>query len=290
MMADPTVHWMVETGLDEEAEQRLISSLSILPHVEFQERKLIPFGEGLVRGPKNSYSVGSVVYHGSLLGAKWAQENTDWIPGPIANNPQFRCSYYYPRLRRMLLNEDHVFLPFGCLDVQRKFLWGSLGEDNGCVFIRPDSNRKPFTGQLTTPESWNDDLNLMGFYDDVVTPELMCVVARPQNIVEEWRFFVQGSKVLTGSLYRKGPHTSVREPACEQAWSQARLFAREAAKAEYTPDPVWVMDLCRTKAGNIRLLEVGSFSCAGIYACDTDILAKAVTEEAQRAWRKAAVR
>jgi len=277
------VTWMVETGLDPEAEERLLDSLAILPNVEVQVRKLVPFGEGLQPGP-GTEPEGPIVFHGSLQGAKWVQENTDWRPGAIANNPRLRCSSYYPVFGEHLLNRRHLFLPFGCMEAMKDDLFEWLGEAD-CIFVRPDANDKPFTGQLVRREKWDEDMQLIGFYKERVRPDTMCVVAAPQNVGKEWRFFVKGREVLTGSVYRKGPYTPVREvvdmDTAPWPWILAEELANHAVNGGYQPDPIWVLDLCMDADDQLRLLEVGSFSCAGIYDCDTDVIARAVTEIAR---------
>jgi len=276
------VRWAVETGLDEAAENRLLASLEALDGVEVQIRKLIPFGQGLNPGSAGSGGDTPTVFHGSLQGAKWVQENTDWWPGAIANNPRLRCSSYYQVFNEYLFNRRHLFLPFGCFEDRKEDLFDWVGEDD-CIFVRPDSNDKPFTGQLVKRETWDEDLKLIGFYDEVVTPETMCVVCAPQNVKEEYRFFVRDGDVLTGSLYRKGPYTSEYTEVTEAdaPWEMAKRMAITAKNKGYNPDPVWVIDLCKDAQGEFRVLEVGSFSCAGIYACNTDILARVVTEVAR---------
>ena|GEM_PF-3353154 len=275
------VTWMVETGLDPEAEERLLDSLAILPNVEVQVRKLVPFGEGLQPGP-GTEPEGPIVFHGSLQGAKWVQENTTWRPGAIANNPKLRCQSYYHVFNEYLLNRRHLFLPFGCFEERKEDLFDWLGEDD-CIFVRPDANDKPFTGQLVKRETWDEDLKQIGFYDEVVTPETLCVVCAPQNIREEYRFFIRDGEVLTGSLYRKNAHTSqyTAVSAVSEPWAMAKLMAARAKRVGFEPDPIWVLDLCKDAQKRTRVLEVGSFSCAGLYDCNTDILARVVTEIAR---------
>jgi len=277
------VTWMVETGLDPDSENRLLASLEALGGVEVRLRKGIPFGQGLNPGPKKPPREGPVIYHGSLNGAAWVQANTDWSPGAIANNAAFRCRSYYPAFGDYLLNSRHVFLPFGSLETMKNDLFDLLGADD-CIFIRPDNNDKPFTGKLVKREEWAEDMKLLGFYD-VVTPDLMVVVARPQNVTDECRFFIQGGRVLTGSLYRKNVYTQQHQTLTFRdggaLWDMAESLAKHAVEVGYNPDPIWVMDLCRGTNGLIRLLEVGGFCGAGLYACDTDIIAEAATELAR---------
>ena len=275
------VRWVVETGLDVDAENRLLGSLNGMNGIEVVVRKNIPLGQGLNPGAAGSGGDLPIVFHGSLQGAKWVQENTDWEPGAIANNDAFRCRSYYPIFGKHLLNRRHLFMPFGCLEERRDDLFKWLGEDD-CIFVRPDNNDKPFAGQLVRREKWDEDMALVGFYDSV-TPDLMVVVAEPQNITHEYRFFVHDGEVLTGSMYRESAYTMGTREArdVEEPWAMARIFAQRAKGLGYNPDPIWSLDVCKDAENQTRILEVGSFSCAGIYECDTDILAKAATKIAR---------
>jgi len=44
------------------------------------------------------------------------------------------------------------------------------------------------------------------------------------------------------------------------------------------------MELCKSN-GDILLLEINSFSCAGLYSCDYDKVVKAVSSAALKDWR-----
>jgi len=189
-----TVTWVIETGIEPDYEQRLIASVKVAG-LPFHERKMLPFGEGM----KPPIIEGPVIFHGSLQGAAWIREHLPWTPGAIEHPHAFFCRYYYPRLQGFLLNEEHLFMPFGELQGRREFLMEVLGDD-GCLFMRPDSHRKTFTGTLVNTETWERDIELLGFYD--VPPEEMVVVCRPQNVNEEYRFWVVDGKLVTGSRYR----------------------------------------------------------------------------------------
>lgn len=46
---------------------------------------------------------------------------------------------------------------------------------------------------------------------------------------------------------------------------------------KYEPDPAWVLDVCETK-GHLKVLEVGSFSCSGLYAADPETVILKINE------------
>jgi len=267
--------WVIETGIEPEYESKLAASAEALGWSVYAP-KFMPMDGGFEMLAATN-GVYPMVFHGSLQAVEMAREQ-GWTV--YENADQLMCSFYYPRIRDRLLNRDHIFMPFGLLTAHKEMLFAALGED-GCLFVRPDSNRKLFSGQLLKRETWDRDIELMGFYDDVVKPETMVVVARPINVEVEWRFFVAQGRVVTGSLYRRG-YNHPRELATADALRRGQEFVDYCLEQKYEPDHVWVLDMCQTKAGNYHILEVGSFSSAGLYACDTDLLVaevNRVTEE-----------
>lgn len=260
-----TVSWAIEMGMEEGYEEALVESAKVTGAV--WHPKFIPssLGGGLV---KTTMALPTpVVFHGSLQGAKQVRElGLPWVVWE--NTEQLRCRYYYPRLTGRLLNYRYAFLPYGSLQSQWPWLLKSFGEDD-CVFVRPDSNRKVFTGMLVRGDHWREDYDLMGFYD--VTPEEMVVVTVPRTIKAEYRFFVTQDKVITGSQYRVGQSIRHRV-ADDEEMAVAEDMRKWCLGQGYCPDPVWVLDLCQVPDGGWRILEVGGFSSAGLYAADTDAL------------------
>jgi len=53
---------------------------------------------------------------------------------------------------------------------------------------------------------------------------------------------------------------------------------------KYSPDRAWCVDVCRTRAGNYYLLEIGCFSCAGLYECDLSAVVSEVSRVSLKEW------
>jgi hypothetical protein len=264
---DKMITWAIETGIETEYEMKLVESAKKFG-CNVYSPSFIPFGVGLA-DPLLEVE-GRIIFHGSLQGAKHAREDHGWEVHE--NAEELCCKYYYPRLIGKILNTPHTFIPYGCLNLVKEGLFKSFGQED-CIFVRPDSNRKIFTGTLVKREFWKERVELIGFYE--VKPEELCVVAPPVNIEKEWRFFVSNGKIITGSLYRDGSR-SVRVLANEADTASAKELLDYCTEQGYNPDSIWVMDMCETRAGRRCILEVGSFSSSGLYACDTDKIVEAV--------------
>ncbi len=219
-----------------------------------------------------------VIYYGSLNFAAQVRREAPWVPGVYYNKHAYECARYYPALAKYdLLNRDYVMIPYGDLIRQRDFLIKMVG-CQGCCFIRPNTGSKLFTGKVVCSEDWEKDVNYLGFYG--AEPHEICVVAPPFNVEAEWRFVAVEGKIITGSQYRFANRTDVKP------WftPEALALAQSVAASGYDPDPAWCIDVCRTRMGSYRLLEIGCFSCAGLYDCDLSVIVSEVSRVALKEW------
>ncbi len=67
--------------------------------------------------------------------------------------------------------------------------------------------------------------------------------------------------------------------------SNALMLAYEAAK-RYNPDRCWTVDIAKTEYGTYHVLEIGCFSCAGLYGMDLEKVVDKVSEEALKEWKE----
>jgi hypothetical protein len=214
-----------------------------------------------------------VVCYGSLSFIKNVRNKAPWIPGFYCTLENYSCTHYYSALSDHLLADKYIMLPFGELNKQKEFLYETLG-NNDCVFIRPNRGDKIFTGTVIQKENWEKDIELLELCN--VEPYDLCVVSEPKNIENEWRLVIADSKVITGSEY---------SPDKKKQVPQEVIDLGNKICTNYNPDSVWTMDICSLKNGDLRLLEIGSFSCSGLYRCDVKIIIEEVSKIAEREWK-----
>lgn len=215
-----------------------------------------------------------VVCYVSLGFGEQIKREARWIPGVYHNSEQFRCINYYAALGKYLLNRKSLIIPFWLLQDAKDFVYERFGLDD-CIFVRPDSGNKVFTGQLIKKEEFDDDLGHV-----TLSPGELVVVAEPRNVVNEWRFVVADGKVITGSQYVCDDKLFRLRCTDDKAWQ----LAQEIADQRYDPDRLYCIDICQTKAGNYYLLEIGCFSCAGFYACNLEIIVREASRIALDQW------
>jgi len=224
-----------------------------------------------------------VIYYGPLeLGYRIRRE-AKWVPGIFCSTENYECTNYYPKFGDYLLNSNYMMIPFGDLLRQKEFLYEKLGQKDS-IFIRPNKGTKVFTGQLVYKEKFEDDLKFFQMYN--LDDKELCIVAEPRNIKFEWRFVVVDNKVVTGSLYKPlqiGP----KDSDCLESYREALVYAQNVlSDIDYNPDKAWTLDICKTFAGNHYVLEVGGFSCAGLYKCKVEPIVREVSRVALEEWKE----
>jgi hypothetical protein len=209
------------------------------------------------------------------------QKQTNWKPGPWLTAEHYECTHYYPILQSAgipLLNGDCLFGRRRMVEEHIGMLVKEFGEaQSGRIFIRPSSGLKPFTGMvfIYREPHWSNDWQwvTMGTTEDDIL-----LIAKPfdhnDRVINEWRFIAAEGEIIAGSHYMNSDYTS---PVLDEA----REMAIETAKV-YQPDPMYTVDVCKTADGKFHIMELNSFSCAGLYGCDLKPVVERAIEIARR--------
>lgn len=107
----------------------------------------------------------------------------------------------------------------------------------------------------------------------------LVLVSGKQPITREWRFFVYRNQVITGSLYLVG------EERINETINGGYLvsYLNNVLKSvNWYPESLYTVDICES-AGELYILELGSYSCSAEYGCDLGLIieigAKAALED-----------
>jgi hypothetical protein len=236
-----------------------------------------------------------VVYYGSIGLAKKIKRNASWIPGVYLNELAFECTSYYPNFGNELLHNNYIMLPFGDLIRQKDFIFKQFNCDE--IFLRPNSGTKNFTGTVLNYDNFNDGVNLAGFYG--IEPNLLCIVSNAKKLKKEWRFVIADQNVVSGSLYRDwtiGGDYSESETKDIVLLKSKQIeeycidndvydYVNRVAKL-YEPDKCWTIDIALCDNNDFKVLEIGSFSCAGLYANDMNKVVCAVSNSAENEYNE----
>jgi hypothetical protein len=231
------------------------------------ESKYIPFEGGSYSHLFEGFDL--VIFYGSLnLARQLSKENH---PNLVIHSTveNYECTKYYAYLGEFLLNKDYMMIPFSEVERMKKFIFKMFGK-KGQIFIRPSSGEKTFTGQLINEKEFEQGYTSIGQYD--MKPESIVIISTPKDIVKEWRLVVSEGKIVTGSLY----HDCTLNCNYIGYTEKVKKYAEKILDKKYNPDRIWTMDICQTRDEQIHLLEIGGFSCAGMYdGCMTNIITNA---------------
>jgi len=287
--------WLLELDLFTDTELNLIDAIKRSGR-EVQTLKYVPFDDKLISNIENKYDEGDcVVFYGSLnLGKKLLKSS--FIPGVYLDMQKFECLNYYPVFGDELLHKNYLMMPFGDIMRRKSELFELFGED---LFIRPSSGFKNFTGTVLNKYNFDYGIELASFYD--IEPNLLCVISNAKQIVKEWRFVIVNNEAISGSLYRDWtsgpeilePDATTRDLVLRNSKSvleycndeKAFEYANKVAKL-YSPNDAWTIDVTLTSEGEYKVIEIGSFSCAGLYANDLDKVVEKVSEAAEKEWQE----
>jgi hypothetical protein len=215
------------------------------------------------------YANQCVIINGSIKMCKLLKEELEpgCYPLTYSSFEKYKCSAYYSHFGPYLFNDKYCMMSLKELVRQKYDVWGHYGKD-GMIFIRPDSGEKTFQAGLL------DIIDVSALYDNNKDCENdLILVSTPKLIKWEGRFVVSRNKeIIAASTYRfQGKVTIIPSVPTETT-----KFCKELLNnTTYQPDSVFCFDICEDNDGVCWLMELTSFSSAGLYACNKeDIITK----------------
>lgn len=253
----------------------LIGAIRRHPHTALHMTKYVPLSDVQDYGPDEWVREPTVLYGTVGFIEKC---NKQFTPGAFGKTTNMNCNVYYNQIPNdWLLNGDHVIVTFGYLKQFTNRLFNIFDTDR--LFIRPVSGFKTFTGMVITTTNSEFELNA-SMQLTSVTAETMVIVAKARDLKGEFRFVIADRKVVTGSEYRWDNILDVRADYPEQC----RDLAQKVADLQWQPDSAYTCDVALTEHGP-KVIEINSFSCAGLYACDLNAVVDAITALAVKEWQ-----
>lgn len=212
-----------------------------------------------------------VVAYGSL---SFCKNLPTFVPGSYCTLANYEYSRYAGKLRGLLVNDDFAILPYISLLQQWDWLLERFGDKYDHLFLRPNSGYKLFDGGVyhidyDGLEEWTLNREFAIQDDDLV------VIAKPQTISDEWRAVVADGAVVDICYYRKDSRPHYERTENPDVWA----IAIKAAD-RYQPDSAFTIDVGLTTNGKYKVVEINSFSCAGLYGVDLYKVVEAVSKVA----------
>ena len=186
-----------------------------------------------------------------------------WFPGSLLNeNHDYRVySKYY---KENLLNYDSIIQKFGD-DINLNLF-----------FARPCEDTKTFTGKVYTKESWLElkENFIKSGQESSLTNDTEIQVSSVKDVTKEFRFWIVGGEVITGSLYRNGYWVNYSNIVDDGALE----FCKEMVKIYQLAD-AFVMDICEVIINEeieYKIIECGCINSAGFYKANMPKLIEAI--------------
>ena len=147
-------------------------------------------------------------------------------------------------------------------------------------FTRPSNDLKQYSGRVAETKVILDYFTkaLIGDSSEgaMLSPETVIVLCEPQNIDAEYRWFVVGGKVVTGSYYRHSGQMYKQRVTDEKQIAEAQTFADK-----WLPHENCVMDLALV-GDEVKVIEFNSINGSGLYDNDAEAIFDALWENANQ--------
>lgn len=243
--------------------------------IEYHLTKYVPFADFQDYGEWNPHKTPVILY------GTWGWINkckTPFSPGAYGCTYMMDTQHYYPQLpKEWLLNADYFVLPFGELLRSKELVFKTFGDD---IFLRPMSGGKTFAGLPLNIRDFEAELNSSMQLTSVMSDTYVMIAKANPNITGEYRFVVAKGEVLAGSQYRYNGKLDVRRDYPQEALEMAQRMAKHS----FQPDLIYTCDVATLSDNQPKIVELNSFSCAGLYACDLKNVMKGVSEVAIEEW------
>ena len=262
-------HWVIENFVKEPSFKGLTAAVKELgyPLTEING----DYSRDVVGGISNQ----CVILNGSIKMVKLVKaELVNCHPVTYCSFEKYKCTAYYSHFGPYLFNDKYCLMSLKELVRQKYDVWGHYGKD--ClIFIRPDSGEKTFQAGLL------DIIDLARLHDSNKDCEHdLVLVSTPKTIKWEGRFVVSKDKeIIASSTYRFQGNVTLIPSVPEDA---TKFCKKLLNTVDYYPDSVFCYDLCQDGDEEYYLLELTSFSSAGLYATNKIEIVKRVSEIAER--------
>lgn len=265
------VKWVIDDYIfnrDEQQTNTFEASFKKLG-IDYHLAKYIPFSDEQDYGPKE-WRNDPVVLYGTWNYIKKCK--IPFTPGAYGATENMNCNFYYHQIPKdWLLNGDYFILPFGEILRNKDRIVDNFGHN---FFLRPVSGGKTFAGFPCHINDLEQELS-SSMQLSSVSNETMVMIAKAIELEAEYRFIIGDGKVIDGSQYRRNDILDIRRD-----WSGFAFdVANDMAKHSWQPDLIYTCDVAEVK-GEVdpKIIELNSFSCAGLYACDKVKVIQEVSE------------
>jgi hypothetical protein len=198
-----------------------------------------------------------VIFFGTINMANWCLKKTKWLG--VWTGEQFKCSYYYCRFGKYLLNNDCLFMPLSEFLRRSTEFFDYFGDE---IFIRPNSGNKSFTGNILTRSGISYEIKSLS---RVPLDDQMVILSSKKEIGQEYRLFVFDDRIVAGSQYHENGCLLTLPEVPSSVMSYAESVVKTVNFGNYVLDIGVIGD-------RIGIVELNSVTCSGMYDCDVGMI------------------
>lgn len=218
---------------------------------------VIPF-EHTITGLETANPKEKSMFYGSCQLIEWVSKWDTFRPGTFYNTSWFDPREWVGR-RSDLLNEEMEEIRV--CDLRSNWVREPM-------FIKSVES-KVLTGMVIEPEKEDRDNWLIE--QSELDGDQHLVMSPAKNIETECRFFVINGEIVSGSTYRWLGARTIRRPV-----DGLMFTASQKAINEWIPSKNIVIDICRLKNGEHKVIEFNSINSSGFYNCDVGKIVDAI--------------
>ena len=266
--------WIFEKSMLETSYHDRLDKICDELNIPYQVVTYIPMARTFGEAPfveEPIFDKGScVVAYGSIEAVEGlSYYDNKYNPASYIQEKQLACRKYMPKIpKEYLLNDGYIMLPYAEFVRRSKEIFDLMGTNK--LFIRPDSGLKTFAGTTIHKDEFEYEINTLEQLTSVIDDTII-LISKIQPIEREYRVVVGNGEVIASSLYKIKDEVVMEEGSPEKVLE----LATKIANLKWQPDVVYTCDIATLTNGDVKIIELNSFSCAGLYACDLrDVLTK----------------
>lgn len=147
---------------------------------------------------------------------------------------------------------------------------------NWPLFIRPDSCKKLFAGQVYSRDKWREEFNYLKQRN---SEKILTFIAEQEWIGREWRCLFVGQELVGVSDYMyKGE--ILDEAGQRNITEELKNYAQTIRANDYfSPEDNLTIDIGQRSDGSYGLVEINFLETAGWYAVDKDLVYARLAEQ-----------
>jgi hypothetical protein len=141
---------------------------------------------------------------------------------------------------------------------------------NWPLFIRPDSCKKLFAGQVYSKDKWREEFLYLKQRNG---EKILAFVATPEEIGYEWRCLFVGQELIDVSAYMFNGEILDPPLSCSDVDSDIAYLANRIRGNDYfSPEDNLTIDIGQRSDGSYRLVEINFLETSGWYNVDKGLV------------------